>query len=188
MRISECREEDVVLLDQHMPSPGSSQYAYRFARQLDGTSSFLVAWRDGRPVGSCEVRWEGCAAPEVRAVHPGCPEINGLGGWLGTLRSHRVASALIGAAEELSRERGRISVGLGVEKNNPRTEALYKRLGYRPATPYLDLWSYEDGAGLTHRVADACTFLVKDLQLIPAPDPVHRDASVHRDGQVSRDG
>lgn len=186
MRISECREEDVALLDLHMPSPSAgSQHALRYARHLEGSSTFLVAWRDGRPVGSCEVRWDGCDAPEVRAVRPGCSEIEGLGDWPGTLRSHRVACALICAAEELARLRGRTSLGMGVERNNPRTEALYKRLGYSPATPYLDLWSYEDGAGVTHRVADACTFLSKDFG--PAQHATGAAHPPHR-GQVSHDG
>ncbi|GAB2831294.1 GNAT family N-acetyltransferase [Streptomyces daliensis] len=162
MRISECREEDLVLLDEHMPSSGAtSHHAVRYARHSAGTSTFLVAWRDQVPVGCCEVRWDGCAAPEIRAAHPGCPEINGLADWPGTLRSQGVGTGLIAAAERLARRRGCGCVGLGVEKNNPRAEALYKRLGYRPSVPYLDCWSYEDGSGLTHRVADACIFMVK---------------------------
>lgn len=162
MRISECREEDVALLDAHMPSLGAaSHHAPRFARHREGVSTFLVAWRDGVPVGSCEVLWNGCEAPEVRAVHPGCAEINGLGLWPETLRSQSVGTSLIEAAEQLVREQGRDCVGLGVEKNNPRTEDLYKSLGYRASTPYLDCWSYEDSEGHLHRVADACIFMVK---------------------------
>jgi GNAT superfamily N-acetyltransferase len=165
VRISECREEDVVLLDAHMPSLGAaaSHHAARFARHRVGASTLLVAWRDGVPVGSCEVLWNGCEAPEVRAAHPDCPEINGLGLWPETLRTQSVGTALIHAAEDLVRERGGDSVGLGVEKNTPRTEALYKDLGYRPSTPYLNCWCYQDSRGETHRVADACKFMIKRL-------------------------
>jgi ribosomal protein S18 acetylase RimI-like enzyme len=164
MRIRECREEDVALLEEHMPSPGAAcDYASRFLRHREGASTLLVAWRDELPVGSCEVLWEGCRAPEVRAVHPDCSEISGLGLWPETLRTQRVGTALIRAAEQLALGRGRVKVGVGVEKNNPRTEDLYKRLGYRLSTPYLDCGSYEDSAGLIHRVADACTFMVKQL-------------------------
>ncbi|WP_210771280.1 GNAT family N-acetyltransferase [Streptomyces albidus (ex Kaewkla and Franco 2022)] len=163
--VRECREEDVMLLEEHMPFAGAapSSHVPRFARHRKGVSTLLVAWREDVPIGSCEVLWDGCEAPEVRAVQAGCPEIKGLGQWPETLRSQRVGTALISAAEQLVCRRGIDCVGLGVEKNNPRTESLYKRLGYSPATPYLDCWSYQDSAGLTHRVADACTFMVKQL-------------------------
>ncbi|NGO72425.1 GNAT family N-acetyltransferase [Streptomyces boncukensis] len=164
MRISECREEDVGLLDKHMPSPGADSFHQRrYARQCAGAGTYLVAWRDDLPVGSCEVRWDGCAAPEVQAVHAGCPEVNGLGVWPETLRSQGIGTGLIREAERLATARGCRSIGLGVERNNPRARALYRRLGYRPSTPYLDCWSYADGAGVVHRVADACTYMVKDL-------------------------
>ncbi|MFG3258409.1 GNAT family N-acetyltransferase [Streptomyces sp. NPDC048172] len=164
MRISECREEDVELLDKHMPSPGAvSSHQRRYARQRAGEGTFLVAWRHEVPVGSCEVRWEGCAAPEVQAVHADCPEVNGLGVWPETLRSLGIGTELIREAERLASGRGCTRIGLGVERNNPRARALYRRLGYHPTTPYLDCWSYEDGVGVTHRVADACTFMVKNL-------------------------
>lgn len=164
MRIRECREEDVPLLDRHMPPPGDGfAHAPRYARHCHGSSTFLVAWHGDRPVGSCEIHWAGCQAPEVTAVHPGCPEVSGLGVWPGTLRERGVGEALIGAAERLTVGRARESIGVGVAKNNPRGEALFKRLGYQPLTPYLDCWSYEDSSGVAHRVADACLFMVKSL-------------------------
>lgn len=164
MRVSECREEDVAVLDEHMPSPGAAyDHASRFARHREGVSTLLIAWRDGMPVGSCEVQWTGCQAPEVRAVHPDCSEISGLGLWPEALRSPCVGTALIQAAEQLALGRGCVKIGVGVEKNNPRTQDLYKQLGYHLSTPYLDCGSYEDSAGRTHRVADACTFMVKPL-------------------------
>jgi ribosomal protein S18 acetylase RimI-like enzyme len=164
MRISQCREEDLELLDQHMPfREGVSLHQARYARQQEGVVDFLVAWRDRLPIGHCEVRWEGCAAPEVRAVHPGCPEVNGLGVWPETLRSQGIGTALIREAERLAAGRGCRVIGLGVEKNNPRASALYRRLGYHTSMPYLDCWSYQDGSGVGHRVADACFFMVKPL-------------------------
>ncbi|NSC24566.1 GNAT family N-acetyltransferase [Streptomyces albus subsp. chlorinus] len=164
MRISQCREEDVELLDTHMPFRGAtSHHRERYTRQREGLGTFLVAWREGIPVGSCEVRWQGCAAPEVRAAHPGCPEVNGLGVWPETLRSQGIGTALIREAERLAGRRACEVIGLGVEKNNPRAHALYRRLGYLPSVPYLDCWGYEDGAGVAHRVADACVFMVKRL-------------------------
>lgn len=115
-------------------------------------------------MGSCEVRWEGCEAPEVRVAHAGCPEISGLGVWPEVLRSERTATVLVEAAEAFVRERGHAFVGLGVEKNNPRSETLYASLGYRASVAYLACWSYEDASGMTHQVADACTFMFKSLR------------------------
>ena len=168
MRIRECRDEDVELLDLHLPSQGAdSSHEARFARHRAGVGTLLVAWSDGRPAGSCEVRWEGCASPEVRAAHPDCPEICGLGLWPGTQRSQEVGRALIGRAEQLTSRRGHGLVGLGIAKNNPRAEELCRGLGYRPSVPYLDCGSYEDGDGVAHRVADACLFMVKELAAAP---------------------
>ncbi|MCT2594083.1 GNAT family N-acetyltransferase [Streptomyces sp. N2-109] len=164
MRITECREDDVALLERQLPSPGTtSGHAERFARHQKGTGTLLVGWQGGLPVASCEVRWDGCPAPEVRAVHPGCPELSGFGLWPGVLRSPRTGALLLLAAEDLVRKRGLRSAGLGVEKNNPRAEALYGRLGYQLSVAYLACWSYEDAAGMTHQVADACTFMHKVL-------------------------
>lgn len=166
MRIAECQEHEVALLDRYIPSPGvMSSHARRHARQQAGASTFLVAWRDGQPVGSCEVRWDGCAAPEVQAAHGDCPEINGLGVWPQSFRSQGIGTALIRAAEELARKRGGKRIGLGVDENNLRAAALYSRLGYHPAAPYLDRWSYQDVEGVTHQVADACTFMIKEFHL-----------------------
>ncbi|MGW7351815.1 GNAT family N-acetyltransferase [Streptomyces sp. NPDC054784] len=176
MRITECREDDVELLDRHLPSPGGPfRHARSYARHLDRSGTLLVAWRDGDtasapgdadrlPVGSCEVRWQGCEAPEVRWAHPDCPEIRGLGLWPEVPRAESTGTALVGAAERVVRERGHAAVGLGVEKNNPRAEALYLHLGYEPSVAYLFCWSYEDADGVAHQVADACTFMVKRLR------------------------
>jgi GNAT superfamily N-acetyltransferase len=164
MEIAVCRAADVALLDEFIGSPGAvSTHARRFARQETGGGTYLVAWLDGRPVGHAEVIWDGCAAPEVRAALPGCPELNGLAVWPPELRSRGIGRALIRRAEELAREHGRTVLGLGVAADNLRAADLYARLGYRPLTDYVDRWSYEDRDGVTHECVDPCTFLTKEL-------------------------
>lgn len=159
-----CRAADVALLDQYIGSPGAvSTHARRFARQGAGGGVYLVAWLEDRPVGHAEVIWDGCAAPEVRAALPGCPELNGLAVWPPRLRSRGIGGALIRCAEELAREHGRTALGLGVAADNPRAADLYARLGYRRLTDYVDHWSYEDHDGVTRECVDPCTFLTKDL-------------------------
>ena len=173
MRIAACRSDQVAVLDRYIPSPGAvSVHARRHARQAEGLSTFLVAWQDDRPVGSCEIRWDGCAAPEVRAEYQYCPEINGVGVWPESMRSHGIGTALIRDAELRAAERHLPYVGLGVADDNPRAAALYARLGYRPVVSYLDRWSYKDSNGAVHDVADRCMFLVKRLAAVPpAPGP-----------------
>jgi GNAT superfamily N-acetyltransferase len=164
MEITVCRAADVPLLDQCIGSPGATSFhARRFARQERGQSTYLVAWLDGRPVGHAELRWGGCDDAAVRAARPGCPEINALTVWPESLRSRGIGSALVRAAEERARERGRTAIGLGVADDNPRAAALYARLGYRPLAPYVGRWSYEGHDGVTHECVEELTFLVKEL-------------------------
>ncbi|MGY1581818.1 GNAT family N-acetyltransferase [Streptomyces sp. MN13] len=164
MEITVCRAEDLEALERLLPSNSvGGSHAARFARQEAGESSYLVPWLDGRPVGHAEVRWTGCAAPEVRAVQPCCPEINGLLVSPPSLRSQGIGTALIRAAERLAAERGIAVMGLGVGRGNERAEALYGRLGYRPAVAYVDRWTYLDEQGIQREQADSCTFLVKTL-------------------------
>ncbi|MFF2507376.1 GNAT family N-acetyltransferase [Streptomyces sp. NPDC058067] len=156
-----CREGDLAALDRHLPSPSHPR---RYARQLAGLGTLLVAWDGGQPVGHCEVRWDGCAAAEVRGVVGDCPEVNGLLVWPEGLRRHGIGTALITTAEDLVRDRSGPRIGLGVRDGNTRAAALYVRLGYRPAVPrYLDRWSYVDQDGRIHDNADPCAFLVKEL-------------------------
>ncbi|KOU74365.1 acetyltransferase [Streptomyces sp. MMG1533] len=161
MEITVCGAADVALLDRYLGSPGATSFhARRFARQEAGECTYLAAWQDGRPVGHTEMRWLGCAAPEVTVD---CPEIGGLGVRPEGLRSRGIGTALIRAAEDLARGRGLTVVGIGVGRDNPRAAALYDRLGYRPLLDYLDRYSYEDHDGTTRECVDPCTFLVKEL-------------------------
>ncbi|MFI6372976.1 GNAT family N-acetyltransferase [Streptomyces sp. NPDC050546] len=164
MEITLCRAADVALLDRYIGSMAATSFhARRFQRQERGQSTYLVAWLDERPVGHTELRWGGCDDAAVRAARPGCPEINALTVWPETLRSRGIGSALIRAAEELARERGRTAVGLGVADDNPRAAALYARLGYLPLAAYVGRWSYEDHDGRTHECVEELTFLLKEL-------------------------
>jgi RimJ/RimL family protein N-acetyltransferase len=165
VEIKVCREEDVNLLELHIPSPpGNRLHARRFTQQRQGLSTYLVAWLDGIPVGSGQIRWSGCAAAEVQRVHPRCPEVNGLSVWPPELRSRGIGTALLRAAEKRARQRGHKQIGLGVNDDNPAAAALYLRLGYQETgCRYLDRYDYLDVAGLRHQAADPSHFLVKSL-------------------------
>ena len=155
----------IALLEHRAPSDADpSFHAVRYSRQQDGLSTYLIAWDGDRPTGSCEVRWDGPAATDVRKTGEECPELNGLVVWPEAMRAREVGSALISAAESLARERGRKRIGLGVEAGNSRAASLYTRLGYSVRTSYIDRWSYRDLVGVEHNHADACIFMTKELR------------------------
>lgn len=112
----------------HPPTGRNRTHATRFGRQRAGTSTYLLAHEtaDLRAfVGSCEIRWDGCAAPEI----PRCPEVNGLQVWPQRLQSRGIGTQILQGAAMLVAARGEPVVGLGVDDGNPRARALYLRLG-----------------------------------------------------------
>ncbi|MFH9266323.1 GNAT family N-acetyltransferase [Streptomyces sp. NPDC017546] len=163
--IRPARAADLDLLERHLPSPGRTRrHAARFDRQEQGLSTFLTAWADDVPVGTAQILWQGCAAPEVQARFPGCPELNGLGIWPPELRSRGIGTALIRAAEERVRAAGHALIGLGVDDDNHRAAALYLRIGYGETDcRYLDRYAFLDADGVRQEVADPARFLVKEL-------------------------
>ena len=74
--IRECRDADVALLEALMPSGGHDAHAQHFAGQVVGACTYLVAWENGRPVGSALILWEGSHAPENRQAFPDAVEIS----------------------------------------------------------------------------------------------------------------
>ena len=80
-----------------------------------------------------------------------------------TLQGLGIGTLLIGALEDRVRERGLSVASLGVELDNPRAAALYRRLGYRQVGSSLDSWPVD--GGLTY------VTVVLDLrhELGPAP-------------------
>ncbi|MFE9457436.1 GNAT family N-acetyltransferase [Streptomyces californicus] len=171
VRVRPCRAADLEPLERYLPSPGRTRrHAARFDRQERGLATFLTAWSDDVPVGTAQILWQGCGAPEVRARFPDCPELNGLSIWPPELRSRGIGSALIAAAEERVRAAGHARIGLGVNDDNHRAAALYLRIGYRETDcRYVDRYAYLDDEGVRHEVADPARFLAKELP--KGPDP-----------------
>ncbi|GAA3235861.1 GNAT family N-acetyltransferase [Nonomuraea helvata] len=165
MIIRECHEDDLSLLEHHIPSGRIRVHEVRFHRQQQGLSTFLTAWIDDIPVGHGEIRWRGCAAAEVHERYPDCPELNGLAVWPPDRQSQGIGTTIIQAAEAIAAQRGNHYIGLGVDDHNPRAAALYLRLGYEETgCLYLDRYHYIDDHGIRHEVADPCRFLIKPLR------------------------
>ncbi|HEV7976541.1 GNAT family N-acetyltransferase [Amycolatopsis sp.] len=164
MEIRECGAGDVAHLERWKPSGLTQVHALRFQRQERGLGTFLIAWLNGSPAASAEIRWDGCAAVEVQRAFPDCPEINGLQVWPAEIRSQGVGTSLTTEAEIRARQRGYGWLGLGVDDHNDRAAALYLRLGYAETDcRYLDRYYYVSQDGGRHDVADPCRFLIKSL-------------------------
>jgi GNAT superfamily N-acetyltransferase len=164
MRIEPAGPLDLERLERWTPSGATQIHARRFERQAQGLGTYLIAWGEQDPVASVEIRWDGCAAEEVRQRFPRCPELNGLQVWPASQRGKGIGSGLIGYAEDLARERGFHELGLGVNDDNPGAEVLYLRLGYaETGCRYIDRYWYITPSGARHEVTDPARFLVKQL-------------------------
>ena len=53
VHIEACRAEDLERLDETIPSSLSRFHEHRFARQEQGTSTYLIAWIDEVPIDAC---------------------------------------------------------------------------------------------------------------------------------------
>lgn len=160
MLIRDCAADDLDGLEQAHPRHGHTR---RFRRQCAGESSYLIAVRDGIPVGHGELLWGGCRDDAVRAEYPDCPELNGLSVFPAELQGQGIGTAIVRAAEDRARDRGLQRIGLGVGDDNPRAARLYERLGYAASIDYVDVYDYVDAAGCQQVAEDPCRFMVKDL-------------------------
>lgn len=163
MIIRQCRQQDVAVLEHHLPTGRNHYHEARYRRQSEGLSTFLIAYVDDVPVGCGEVLWQGPKELDVRAGFPDCPEINGLA-VVPERQSRGIGTAIITTAEQLAVHHGYNRIGMGVDDHNVRAAALYLRLGYRETGHrYLDRYQYVDESGARHEVADPCRFLVKTI-------------------------
>ena len=163
--IRSCRPEEVPVLEQVSPSPGTSQFHLRrYERQLAGEVIYLTAWLEGSPVGNLCLILGGPDNPQARDRLPPGPEINAFD----VIPSHRnrgIGSALIGEAERRARDLGHESTVLGVEVNNHAARRLYERLGYRewPHGQMRDSYTWTDDAGHEHEQEEIVTWMEKRL-------------------------
>ena len=131
LRIRVCSQRDISLLARQFSSGDSRVHAFRYARQQDGHSVYLIAWLAEVPVGHLDLWWQGAEdCPSAQQHLAGCPELNGIA-VLPEYQSQGIGTRLIAAAEQMARERGFREVFVGVNIENARARSLYERLGYR---------------------------------------------------------
>lgn len=156
-----CTAADLPALESWAPTGSSRTHAKRFSHQEAGDSTYYLATRRqdlDTVVGSCEIRWSGCAATEV----PRCPEVNGLQVWPERLQSQGIGTQMLGLLEEEARARGHQHLGLGVDDSGPKR--LYLRLGYvDTGQDYLDRYTWIDDEHEVHHVAEKARWMMKQL-------------------------
>lgn len=161
MDIRPCTADDLRVLTVSWPVSGGVHEAHA-AEAANGTSDYLVAWRQDEPLGSAVIRWAGYDGAEGRAAHPDAVEICHL-----QVRSeHRgkgVGTALIVFSERRAFERGHRRIAVGVADDNPDARKLYERLGYWP-TGIVDVSEYDwiDADGVTHHALEHDQMLLKE--------------------------
>jgi GNAT superfamily N-acetyltransferase len=156
---------DLALLNEHLHLWGPLDYHERkIEEQLSGGVLWLIAWRDGLPVGHLQIGWSGAERPEMASHLGDCPHVSRVG-VRAEMRSQGIGSAMIEAAEDIIRKRGYGRVGLAVAIDNDRARRLYQRLGYRGCGhgTYTVSWYQYDGNEPRERVEEVCIYLWKDL-------------------------
>jgi GNAT superfamily N-acetyltransferase len=149
--------DDLPAIERGIPArPGAHEA--RLRRSAAGESTVVVAWIFDVVVGRGELLWEPKEA-DVRHLHPGVPELNGLDvaeEW----RNRGIGTAMVEHAVRLAAGRGCAEIGLGVGLENPAAYRLYRRLGFDGDLEYADRYVIvvDDKS---YYFADPCRFLTR---------------------------
>lgn len=134
-----CVAAEVAVLAGREP-PGRGFAVQAFANQDTGRSTFLVAWHDQSPCGSCEV---------TRSAQPELLNLN----VAEACRGRGVGTALIRAAESVAAAAGELVIGVATD--NPAARRLYERLGYRATGGHRETtYTYVDDDNHEHTVTE----------------------------------
>ena len=158
---------EIPLLDAHLDARRlAGLHAERYERQREGALAYLIAWRDGLPVGHALARWTGAMDEFVSARIADCAHIEDLF-VAPDLRSCGAGSQILAHAERLALERGFGRIGLAVGIDNRRARALYERRGYADAGfGIFEIGgTYRDAGGVERRWREVCEYLVKGLSV-----------------------
>jgi len=97
------------------------------------SGTFVVAWRNERPVACAGIRALGGRRAELKRFFV-APEARRAG----------VGFAMFRAVEDLAREIGYAELWLETGMEQPEALALYEQAGYTPIPPYGEYQDYED--------------------------------------------
>jgi GNAT superfamily N-acetyltransferase len=140
-----------------------SRHAERTLGQRAGRAQYLIAWKDGAPVGHSFVKWPGeLGSRQARAE--GCAEIEDLF-VVPDQRGFGIGTALLDASEQCALREGYDTIGLAVALENDGARRLYARTGYRDAGHgvFTLRWTSLDDRGIDRTWREQCTYLTKKL-------------------------
>ena len=167
MFVHALQPEELVLVEELLPSPDRDVHARRLGLQRTGSATYYIAWLGDRPVGHTLVRWGGADNPLLGSATgppPAHPYIEGLAVHA-AFQSRGIGAQIIEAVEHEARRHGYREIGLAVSVENVRARALYARLGYRDVGlgEFPNIWSYRDEDGQRHVEVESCVYLAKSL-------------------------
>lgn len=140
--IHPLRRNELVLVSKTLTNRSARLHRERLERQEGGGFTYLIAWRDGRPIGHVGIDWPDDRRPrhelewgaDRAVVHD--LEV------APSERDRGVGRAMLLALEDRVRARGLVEIGLGTGLSEGYTAArhLYRSLGYveRPGTLHLE--------------------------------------------------
>lgn len=155
------REVDSIA--RHMPWRRAHRHVDRAGAQRAGQGLYLIAWKDGVPVGHSFVKWPGTLSSR-HARRESCVEVEDLY-VAAEERDEGIGGALLQASEDAAREAGFETIGLAVALQNEGARRLYTRHGFRDAGhgTFTLRWTAVDERGAEHTWREECTYLVKRL-------------------------
>ena len=162
--VEPASEGDVGILTRRLPRP-RAKHLERLERQRRGEALYLIAWRDGEPVGHALLKSPGAVdlAPGKRA---GCAEIEDLFVVV-AYRRQGVGRRLLVVAEREARRRRFGKLGLAVGVENLAARRLYQRQGFVDTGygEFVLFGSLTGEDGTRRQWEETCVYLVKQLAL-----------------------
>lgn len=156
--------DELAALERDLPSWSTAQYPGRLEAQARGEMVQVFAWDGVVPVGRGMALFAGHEEYSESAVREGCAEVRDVYVAPGH-RRRGVASAIMRALEDASREGGWRRIGLAVSlgEGDAPARALYDALGYRHAHgPFVSSTTLDTNDGPLH-VHAILAYLIKDL-------------------------
>ena len=116
MFVHALQPEELVLVEELLPSPDRDVHARRLGLQRTGSATYYIAWLGDRPVGHTLVRWGGAGNPLLGSATgppPAHPYIEGLAVHA-AFQSRGIGAQIIEAVEHEARRHGFREIGLAV--------------------------------------------------------------------------